>query len=34
MDVVRDASDRQLRAEIEWAKHTRRRIGEHAARFQ
>ena len=32
MDIVRDASDAQLRAEIEWAKRTRRRIEEHVAR--
>jgi DNA-binding PadR family transcriptional regulator len=32
MDIVRDASDAQLRAEIEWAKRTRRRIEEHAVR--
>jgi DNA-binding PadR family transcriptional regulator len=31
MDIVRDASDAQLRAEIEWAKRTRRRIEEHVA---
>jgi DNA-binding PadR family transcriptional regulator len=31
MDIVRDASDAQLRAEIEWAERTRRRIEEHAA---
>ncbi len=34
MDIVRDASDAQLRAEIEWAKRTRRRIDEHAARAE
>jgi DNA-binding PadR family transcriptional regulator len=32
MDIVRDATDAQLRAEIEWAKRTRRRIEEHARR--
>jgi DNA-binding PadR family transcriptional regulator len=32
MDIVRDASDAQLRAEIEWAKRTRQRIEEHAGR--
>jgi DNA-binding PadR family transcriptional regulator len=32
MDVVRDASDTQLRAEVEWARRTRKRIEEHAAR--
>lgn len=32
MDIVRDASDAQLRTEIEWAKRTRRRIEEHVAR--
>jgi DNA-binding PadR family transcriptional regulator len=32
MDIVRDASDAQLRTEVEWAKRTRRRIEEHAAR--
>ena len=34
MDIVRDASDAQLRAEVEWAKRTRRRIDEHAARVE
>jgi DNA-binding PadR family transcriptional regulator len=34
MDIVRDAADAQLRAEIEWAKRTRRRIEEHAARVK
>jgi DNA-binding PadR family transcriptional regulator len=34
MDIVRDASDAQLRAEIEWAKRTRRRIEEHAGRSE
>jgi DNA-binding PadR family transcriptional regulator len=29
MEVVRDASDAQLNAEIEWAKRARARIGEH-----
>jgi DNA-binding PadR family transcriptional regulator len=32
MDIVRDASDAQLRAEVEWAKRTRGRIEEHAGR--
>jgi DNA-binding PadR family transcriptional regulator len=32
MDIVRDASDAQLRSEVEWAKRTRRRIEEHAVR--
>jgi DNA-binding PadR family transcriptional regulator len=31
MEIVRDASDAQLRGEVEWAKRTRRRIEEHAA---
>jgi DNA-binding PadR family transcriptional regulator len=31
MDIVRDASDAQLQAEIEWARRTRKRIEEHAA---
>jgi DNA-binding PadR family transcriptional regulator len=31
MDIVRDASDAQLQAEVEWAKRTRKRIEEHAA---
>lgn len=31
MNSVRDASDIQLRAEIEWARRTRKRIEEHAA---
>jgi DNA-binding PadR family transcriptional regulator len=30
MDIVRDASDTQLRGEIEWARRTRKRIEEHA----
>jgi DNA-binding PadR family transcriptional regulator len=34
MDIVRDASDAQLRAEVEWAKRTRRRIEEHAVRAE
>jgi DNA-binding PadR family transcriptional regulator len=34
MDIVRDAADAQLRAEVEWAKRTRRRIDEHAARVE
>jgi DNA-binding PadR family transcriptional regulator len=34
MDIVRDASDSQLRTEVEWAKRTRRRIEEHAARAE
>ena len=34
MDIVRDASDAQLRSEVEWAKRTRRRIDEHAARVE
>jgi DNA-binding PadR family transcriptional regulator len=32
MDIVRDAADVHLRAEIEWAKRTRRRIEEHVER--
>jgi DNA-binding PadR family transcriptional regulator len=32
MDIVRDASDAQLRAEVDWARRTRGRIEEHAAR--
>jgi DNA-binding PadR family transcriptional regulator len=32
MDSVRDASEIQLRAEIEWSRRTRKRIEEHAAR--
>jgi DNA-binding PadR family transcriptional regulator len=32
MEIVRDASDAQLHAEVEWAKRTRRRIEEHAGR--
>ncbi len=31
MDIVRDASDAQLEAEIEWARRTRKRIEEHAS---
>jgi DNA-binding PadR family transcriptional regulator len=31
MDIVRDASDAQLRTEIEWARRTRKRIEEHVA---
>jgi DNA-binding PadR family transcriptional regulator len=30
MEIVRDASDAQLRGEVEWAKRARRRIEEHA----
>lgn len=32
MDCARDAVDAQLKAEIDWARRTRQRIGEHAAR--
>jgi DNA-binding PadR family transcriptional regulator len=32
MDIVRDASETQLRAEVEWAKRTRKRIEEYAQR--
>jgi DNA-binding PadR family transcriptional regulator len=32
MGLVRDAGDLQLRAELEWARHARQRIGEHVAR--
>jgi hypothetical protein len=32
MEIVRDASDAQLHAELDWAKRTRRRIEEHGER--
>jgi DNA-binding PadR family transcriptional regulator len=32
MDIVREASDAQLRAELEWAQHARQRIGAYVAR--
>jgi hypothetical protein len=32
MDIVRDGSDAQLQAEIEWSRRTRKRIEEYAAR--
>jgi DNA-binding PadR family transcriptional regulator len=32
MGLVREAGDMQLRAELEWARHARQRIGEHVGR--